>query len=777
MEDTVTVATPQQPATTTISNSGGSDFGKRTKVACKSCHRRRVKCDATDEQPCWHCRLRGTRCELIESRRGKYVRKKSMSAASKPVGSKSGTSLTSGPSPAGVLTPPVHDTRTPDGTGQPSPPSAINRDDSSHARTRVSTDLDNLDSLDNTTPDTTASGPEMLYTRILEGDYAGATHSPPGTAPLDNSARLRYFYMGEPFSLAFVIRSLSDNPAMQNMQNGVLQLHHPIPHTVPEYAQDGAEAFRETDPSVRAVLDLYGAFEVLPQPVSDELVRLFFQLVHPAYPVLDRQEFVTQYRRGRMSLLALQSIYYLALTVCSEATVRAAGFPDRLTARRALYLRAKALYDTGYEKNKVTVVAVLFLFGFWWEGPEDQKDSWHWLSAAVSLAQTLGMHRSTALSGMHPRQRSMLKRIWWSIYIRDRHAAAALGRPCRIQDEDCDVEMLTEDDFLIDITDSSLVLDETAFHRRYVIEMARLAQVLGRLLKQEYAPHGAASTAHDDIYSELASWEQNLSPDLRRAAVDESLEAPFWSCMLYANYHTCQILLLRPKGAFAGAAAVDPLSSSPRPANHGLVEKSARLAADSITRIVEDLLAAGTMRLAQLHLVPALFAALSIHTVVIQRSDGVQKQLAENRARQCILAFGELAKGWPVAGWILRMFINLMKKLTGERGPFPQNNPISLQQHDTSQQHPHQQQQQPHPQQPLPQQPQQCITSPRQDLSALPYIPVDGTFVDDGSLATTAGLNHTNQLISDIIWAPVQGDFDCDFIFGNTQVNSGFVLM
>lgn len=568
--DTVTVSTPQ-----TTSNAG--DFGKRTKVACKSCHRRRVKCDATEEQPCWHCRLRGTRCELIESRRGKYIRKKSIASTTTTTNAScrrasiatSATSTTApksaSPNP-GVLTPQtVHgDIRSPNATGQPSPPSTIHRGDGdgdgdpttarAYSGSSVDMDMDSAAATATTGPPD-SEGPEMLYTRILEGDYAA--NSPPGTVPLDN---VRYFYMGEPFSLAFVIRSLSDNPAMQNMQNGSLQLHHPIPHTVPEYAQDGAEAFRDTDPAIRASLNLYGAFELPPRAASDELVRLYFQLVHPAYPVFDRTEFIALYRQNKMSLLALHTIYFLALTVCSEATITAAGFADRLTARRAVYLRAKALYDTGYEKNKITVVAVLFLFGFWWEGPEDQKDSWHWLSAAVSLAQTLGMHRSTVHSGMHHRQRSMLKRIWWSIYIRDRHAAAALGRPCRIQDEDCDVEMLTVDDFLIDQEyDRSLIVEETDYQRCYVIEMARLAQIrmcsskpnvnvffctffpltnlVGRLLKREFAPHGAASSAFNaDIYGELEDWERRLPHDLRRAAVDESLEAPFWSCMLYANY-------------------------------------------------------------------------------------------------------------------------------------------------------------------------------------------------------------------------------------------------
>lgn len=493
--DSVTISTPRNTNSNSNTANNG-DFGKRTKVACKSCHRRRVKCDATEEQPCWHCRLRGTRCELIESRRGKYIRKKSMAGANATTNANTNTGNNARPSsitttssaaaksasPPGVLTPhTIHgDTRSPDANanniiGQPSPPSTIHRssdggDDNQTTAVRADSDMD-MDAATTGPPD--SEGPEMLYTHILEGDYAA--NSPPGTVPLNN---VRYFYMGEPFSLAFVIRSLSDNPAMQNMHNGSLQLHHPIPHTVPEYAQDGAEAFRDSDPAVRASLNLYGAFELPPRAVSDELVRLYFQLVHPAYPVFDRTEFIALYRQNKMSLLALHTIYFLTLTVCSENIITAAGFTDRFTARRAVYLRAKALYDTGYEKNKITVVAVLFLFGFWWEGPEDQKDSWHWLSAAVSLAQTLGMHRSTIHSGMHHRQRSMLKRIWWSIYIRDRHAAAALGRPCRIQDEDCDVEMLTVDDFLIDQEyDRDLIVEETEYQRSYVIQMARLAQI------------------------------------------------------------------------------------------------------------------------------------------------------------------------------------------------------------------------------------------------------------------------------------------------------------
>ena len=58
---------------------------------------------------------------------------------------------------------------------------------------------------------------------------------------------------------------------------------------------------------------------------------------------------------------------------------------------------------------------------------------------------------------------------------RDRHAAAALGRPLRIRDEDCDVEMLDENDFLVDLDFDDLFCEQHDFHIMYSIEMSKLA--------------------------------------------------------------------------------------------------------------------------------------------------------------------------------------------------------------------------------------------------------------------------------------------------------------
>jgi hypothetical protein len=226
-------------------------------------------------------------------------------------------------------------------------------------------------------------GPEMLYARMVDAQ-------PSEREPNFQSDNARSFYMGESFSLSFVVNSIYNNSG----HGTSVKRHYPIPTNVSEHARDAAEGLKHSDPATISYLEMRGSFSLPPQDVRNELIRVFFTSFHPAYPVLDRQAFSALYREERESFLVLQTIFFLAFTSCSDDLVERAGYPNRLTARRTCYLRAKALYDMDYEKDKVQLTAVLFLLGFWWEGPEDQKDTWHWLGSAIGLAQTLGMHRS-----------------------------------------------------------------------------------------------------------------------------------------------------------------------------------------------------------------------------------------------------------------------------------------------------------------------------------------------------------------------------------------------
>ncbi|PYI13136.1 hypothetical protein BO99DRAFT_427302 [Aspergillus violaceofuscus CBS 115571] len=306
----------------------------RARIACKACNARRVKCDAAIERPCWHCRMRGTPCELIESRRGRYT-----------------------------------------------------------------TNFSNL-------------------TYTIEVDAApehGSTH-----------------------------------PS---------KVQYPIPPSI-------AQTLSHT-PQTEAPVSLPVALILPPLPVAEKLIRAFFELIHPAFPVIDRHEFSHLYTQGQASPLLLQAIFLLGFTVGDESLIHAAGYSDRA-----------ALYDADYETCRDTIVAALLLLGFYWSGPEDQKDTCYWIGCATNAAQALGMHRSISQSGTPQSVRCLRKRIWWSVYTRDRHTAAAFGQPCRIRDEDCDIEPPTQEDLEFDNDyDHSLIPKQEDFHVLYFMEMSKLASV------------------------------------------------------------------------------------------------------------------------------------------------------------------------------------------------------------------------------------------------------------------------------------------------------------
>ncbi|KAF5020743.1 hypothetical protein F66182_7245 [Fusarium sp. NRRL 66182] len=588
------------PATAPSNARTSSTTPSRTRVArvaCKACHARRVRCDAADGQPCWHCRTRNTPCELIDSKRGKYARRSN---------------------------------------GQPR---------QQRASRRLQEGPDRTSNTDNSTA------------------MAGDAHVPPHhaeTQDQENDATIvephqqdsqrglsqtndRCFFLGDSDSLSYIIELIC------NHRGGVsepVKVHYPIPASIAD------RAVTSTRPQIEP-LSVQEALMMPSKEISDRLIYSFFELLYPAHPVVDRRSFLESYKQGKASPLLLHTIYLVTFIPCDESLIYAAGFGDRIAARKYHYLRAKTLYDVDHETDRNSIAAALFLLGFWWNGPDDQKDTWYWLGCATTYAQSLGMHRSTATSRLSPAAKALRKRIW----TRDRHTAACFGRPCRIRDEDCDVEPLSEQDFHFDDGyDETLIPPQKDYHVSYVLEMTKLVEILGDILIGEYSPRRPASERYDatNLKSRLEQWEAQLPACMQRVPPDEALGAPFWANMLHIAYQNYYILIFRPK-AIEG--------TSPSEAGGDVW---ARRAADSITRMTEDLLAVGAIGICQMHILPAVFGALSIHTLVICRKDPVRRQLAGNKSRQCILALSELAKCWPVGLWLTKFFVNLMRTLTGK---------------------------------------------------------------------------------------------------------------
>lgn len=61
--------------------------------------------------------------------------------------------------------------------------------------------------------------------------------------------------------------------------------------------------------------------------------------------------------------------------------------------------------------------------------------------------------------------------------------------------------------------------------------------------------------------------------------------------------------------------------------------------------------------------IPALFNALAMHVLTMCTSAAVGRELAETRAKVCMLGLGSLQKSWPVGGWVYQLWASIMDRL------------------------------------------------------------------------------------------------------------------
>ena len=111
-----------------------------------------------------------------------------------------------------------------------------------------------------------------------------------------------------------------------------------------------------------------------------------------------------------------------------------------------------------------------------------------------------------------------------------------MGRPCCINTEDADVEMLTEDDFIEDELDRPAEFAPDPAHVAFFLNYVKLCEIMGLVLSQQYAvaSRGRRTNALDLTHSDmaLADWLQNCP----REVTWEKSRHHFWSALLHLNY-------------------------------------------------------------------------------------------------------------------------------------------------------------------------------------------------------------------------------------------------
>ena len=466
-------------------------------------------------------------------------------------------------------------------------------------------------------------------------------------APITEAGRVAY--LGESSSLTLLVH---------DQQGSADVVHYPLPENV----RGSRARLTELDNIEIEILHQRGAFLLPPRSLCDDLIDSYFRWVHPIVPVINKTQFMRQYKdpKNPPPLLLLQAMLLAGSRVCNNPQLVDAN-GSTAPAALTFYKRAKALYDAGYEDDRVTIVQSLLLMGWYWEGPEDvTKNVFYWSRVAIIVAQGSGMHRSVEHSQLSQSDKKLWKRIWWALFTRDRSVAVALGRPVNINLEDSDVEMLTPEDF---IEEEGTEFPPDPVHIDFFLQYVKLCEIMGLVLSQQYSVaskarrQNAIDLTHSDMA--LADWLQNCP----KSVYWESPRHHFWSALLHSNYYTTLCLLHRahmPPGSGHGHRFGEDSAYPSR--------NIAFQAAAMITSIIENLAAHDQLRFCPAFIVYCLFSALIMHIYQMRSPVPSVQQVTQERVRGCMKALKEVSRVWLVGKMVYTLFESILaNKVLEER--------------------------------------------------------------------------------------------------------------
>ena len=652
----------------------------RAAKACGTCNERRVRCDAsTVGIPCTRCRQGGkTTCQLITSKRGTYPRKKSapsngVETTVLAVASSDGAAQTrqciqsqreipagtSGPETRRIYDEADHlvadraatDTRltsdssrsTDQSLTRATEPAVIPQGQES-AITPASTH--SSDSIVNDSSPTGRSGtPQATWTSMFEHLLSGGRDH-----DKDVLDKCSITYLGETFPLALVLDDFRDGP--------LTRVHHNGPFVAPEAAAERIADGSPLHPAHLATEDLQyarakGAFTP-PTPASLEiLIEAFMDRVYPLYPIIDPHEFMTQHKSNKLPWILLHSVCYIATTFCSDATVVAAGFTDRKSARISFQTKAKTLFDIGYHSEKVVLLQSALMLSFWGGRPDSYWNFYSWLSTAVTIAETLGIHRSFGRANIEYRDRSLLKRLWWTLVLRDSTCSAFIGRPFRIDMTQCDTELLNSQDF--PPQHAKKPGPDHLCERicaLYHIHAARLSLIIRSICAARFKTAATYFAMPDKLCERLAAWYNDLPQELRWSPSSNTNNILSATLSIHHDHYIILSYLgesARPGSSNQGALPTTAITAAET--SHAAAQRILQLT--SVIARKE-----GLLRLPH-EAFHGLFMAEAVCFTQTRHPNQLVSQLGHASLSNCQLLFHSIREAFDASPWVIQLFDTL----------------------------------------------------------------------------------------------------------------------
>ncbi|KAH8749605.1 fungal-specific transcription factor domain-containing protein [Hyaloscypha finlandica] len=181
--------------------------------------------------------------------------------------------------------------------------------------------------------------------------------------------------------------------------------------------------------------------ESIIQPHGRALVDLYFRIIHPSFPIMNKKVFLEKYERTYREFTPpiLAAVYILALNWWSY-TPELVNLP-KPDIQKLEKLVPQMMSGVLNRPKLSTVQAGLLIL----QRPDG--DSWALTGQLVAVAQNLGLHLDCSNWKIPEWERSLRKRLAWGLFMQDKWGALIHGRPSLIYLDNWSVKPVEARDF------------------------------------------------------------------------------------------------------------------------------------------------------------------------------------------------------------------------------------------------------------------------------------------------------------------------------------------
>lgn len=268
-------------------------------------------------------------------------------------------------------------------------------------------------------------------------------------------------------------------------------------------------------------------WEIVDQHAAWRLVQLYVRFVEPCFPLLASHQAVRvpdHVTSLSLALLAGMCATAVPFTMYDEALYTLLPRPP--TAQQLYRICWLALWQELHAPTLQTLQACLI---FQHRPPcnavlSDTAFQWSLMSTAVSIAQTIGLHREPASWHLVPiAERKLRRRLWWALYTLEKWSALARGMPSHITEEDYDVETLDTQD----LEGSFCITSVSRAHFESLVALTRILMEVQHAFYTVRATKKMSNNLHTSLEAarslrqKLCEWNEKLPIELKSRRMGE----------------------------------------------------------------------------------------------------------------------------------------------------------------------------------------------------------------------------------------------------------------